>query len=102
MGILDPRIRGTEAEQRTSEELGTLNESIKGASIASNKNSLAMKCLTAALVFLGLAQVIVAYLNYHSEQRVIETKKHCYQNVLQASDINLNYKSCLRSQGLSD
>ena len=89
-------------EFKQLEELKTLNGGIKEASIASNKNSLAMKYLTGALVFLGIAQVVVAYLNYHSEQKITGVRKRCYQNVLQTSDIDLNYKSCLRSYGLSN
>ncbi len=89
-------------EFKQLDELKTLNENIKQSSIAAGKNSLAMNCLTGALVFLGLAQVVVAYLNYHGEQKIIELRKQCYQSVLQTSDIDLNYRSCLRSYGLSN
>lgn len=89
-------------EFKQLDELKNLNVSIKEASIASNRNSLAMNCLTGALVLLGLVQVIVACLDYHSEQKIVETRKQCYRSVLQTSDFDLNYKSCLRDHGLSN
>lgn len=88
--------------ENSSDQLKLLNKNIKEAADSSDKSSRAMKYLTYALVFLGLAQVIVAGLNYSTEKNIIETKKNCYENVLQTSNIDLNYKSCLRSKGLSD
>lgn len=89
-------------EFKMLEEIKTLNTSIKGAAESSDGNSRAMKYLTGALVFLGLIQVVVAGLGYWADQAVIGAKKNCYKSVLQTSDINLNYKSCLRNNGLSD
>jgi len=89
-------------EFKMLDEVKTLNASIKEASESSDKNSKAMKCLTGALVFLGIVQVAVAGLSYWTDKSIIETKKNCYKNVLQASDIELNYKSCLHSNGLSE
>jgi len=85
----------------SSNQLKLLNANIKEASVASDKSSRAMKYLTWALVFLGLAQVIVAGLNYLAQQSIVKIKKQCYQSVLQTSNIDLNYKSCLRNNGLS-
>ena len=89
-------------EFKQLEELKTLNSSLIKASITSDRNSLAMNYLTGALVFLGIAQVVIAYLNYHNEQKNIESIKQCFQSVLQTSDIDLNYKNCLRNHGLSN
>lgn len=89
-------------EFKMLDEVKTLNASIKGAAESSDRNSTAMKYLTGALVFLGLAQVIVASLSYWKDQSVITVKENCYKSVLQTSDIDLSYKSCLRHHGLSD
>ena len=83
-------------------ELKNLNKGIKDGSDSSNKYSNAMKWLTGGLVALGLAQFGVAYLEYRGNQDIIDVKKNCYQSVLQTSSIDLNYKNCLRSHGLSD
>ena len=92
----------SKAVEDSSGHLKVLNTNIKDASISSNRNSRAMKYITWALVFLGFAQVVVVGMNYWIERSVIDAKKKCYQNVLQTSDIDLNYKSCLRNNGLSD
>lgn len=89
-------------EFKMLEEIKTLNTSIKGAAESSDRSSRAMKYLTAALVFLGFAQVVVAGLGYWADKSIMEAKRNCYKSVLQTSDINLNYRSCLRSYGLSD
>lgn len=101
-GIAQQIIYLSKSVDNASKELDVLNSNIRQASISSDKNSKAMKYLTCALVFLGLAQFAIAYFNYRSEQKTIEIRKQCYQNVLQTSDIDLNYKSCLRGHGLSN
>lgn len=89
-------------EFKMLDEIKTLNMSIKGASDSSDRNAKAMKYLTLALVFLGFVQVLVAGLSYWSGKSVIETKRDCFKSVLNTSDIDLNYKACLRNNGLSD
>jgi len=89
-------------EFKMLDEVKTLNAGLKAAAVSSNKNSRAMNWLTGTLVFLALAQVLVAWLNYQADQSVTKAKESCYRSVLQTSDIDLNYKSCLRSKGLSD
>lgn len=84
------------------DQIKTLNKSLEDSSKASDKHSRAMNFLTGALVILTLAQSVIAYLNYNSEKRIIKEKKQCYQTVLQTSDIDLNYKNCLRDHGLSN
>jgi len=84
------------------EEVKTLNAGLKETAVSSNRNSRAMNWLTGALVFLALVQVVVVWLNYRADQSIIKAKESCYRSVLQTSDIDLNYKSCLRSKGLSD
>lgn len=86
----------------SSNHLKTLNSNIREAAESSGRNSRAMKYLTCALVFLGLAQLVVVGLNYWVDQSVVVAKKNCYKNALQTSDVVLNYKSCLRSIGLLD
>lgn len=88
--------------ESSAEQLKSLNINIKNASKASDRNSKIMVYLTYALVFLGFAQMIVAGLNMWTEKSITKLKKQCYQNVLQTSDIDLNYKNCLRNEGLSN
>jgi hypothetical protein len=83
------------------DQMKILNKSLEDSATASDKNSRAMNFLTGALVLLTLAQFVIAYLNYNAEQQIIKVRKQCYQTVLQTSDIDMNYKSCLRDHGLS-
>ena len=101
-GVSKQVIYLSKSVEDSSKELSALNSNIKQASTSSDKNSLAMKYLTGALVFLGFVQCAITYFNYRSEQKTIDIRKQCYQNVLQTSDIDLNYKSCLRDNGLSN
>lgn len=82
--------------------LGELNDGLKDSSKSSNKNSRSMNFLTFALVFFAFAQVYLAWQSNNSNQKIIEIRKSCYQNVLQTNDFELNYKNCLRKNGLSD
>ncbi len=79
-----------------------LNKNLEESSKSSDRNSRAMKYLTGALVFLGIVQVLVAWLSYSADRSIIGTKKNCYKTALQTSDIELNYRSCLHSNGLSE
>src|SRR3989338_9869145 len=81
-------------------QLKDLNGGIRNATQSSDRHSTAMKWLTGGLVILGLAPLIATYVQYRADQFIIEGRKSCYQAVLQTSDIDLNYKSCLRSNGL--
>lgn len=87
---------------KANEELGSLAKNLRAASESSDKHSNAMKLLTFALVFLGLVQVIVAGLSYWDHNREVEARKNCFKSVLQTSDIDLNYKNCLRDNGLTE
>lgn len=89
-------------EFKMLDEVKTLNASIKASAESSDRNSVAMKYLTGALVFLGVVQVIVAGLSYRADRSIIETKKNCYKSVLQTSNVELNYRSCLHNNGLSE
>ncbi|MDB4983831.1 MAG: hypothetical protein JWM20_10 [Patescibacteria group bacterium] len=83
-------------------QLKDLNVAIRKSSDGANKSTRAMMFLTAALVLFALAQVIVAWLSYQTNENMLKVKRNCYQNVLQTSNIDLNYKSCLRNNGLSE
>lgn len=83
-------------------QLKDLNVGIRNATSSSDRHARAMKWLTAGLVILGLAPLVAAYVQYRSDQSVIEGRKSCYQTVLQTSNIDLNYKNCLRSKGLME
>jgi hypothetical protein len=87
---------------KTTLILRELNSTIQSGIASSNKSATAMFALTFALGAFAAAQVVVAYLSYTSDQGIIEAKSSCYKSVLTTSDIDLNYKSCLRSKGLSD
>jgi len=98
--VIDPNFSNVLKNIR--DQIGSLNANIQNYSDATSKQSMVTVALTVALVLLAFAQVAVAYLNYINEQFVIYERKQCFQSVLQTSDIDLNYKSCLRDHGLSD
>ncbi|MFA6601621.1 MAG: hypothetical protein WCT02_02045 [Candidatus Paceibacterota bacterium] len=87
---------------KSNEHLTVLNTNLKQAATSSDKHSNAMKYLTFGLVFLGLAQVAVAYLSYHAQNSEIDMRKNCFKSVLNTSNIDLNYKNCLRNNGLKE
>lgn len=92
----------TESLKNANLQFKDLNVGIRSSSKSANKSSYAMMFLTAALVLFAFAQVAVAWLGYKADQKIIEIKRNCYRQVLQTSNIDLNYKSCLRDNGLSD
>ena len=77
-----------------------LNETLKKSSESADKHSTSMKYLTFGLVAIAVAQVIVAYLPYREHTREVDARKNCFQSVLQTSNIDLNYKNCLRDNGI--
>ena len=83
-------------------QLKDLNTAIIKSSESSDKSSRAMFFLTGGLVVFAFVQSIAAWLSYRADQEIIGLKKSCYQSILQTSDFDLNYKSCLRRNGLSD
>lgn len=89
-------------EFKMLDEVRALNAGLKETAVSSNRNSRAMNWLTGALVLLAFVQVFVTWLNFQADQSVIRAKGNCYRSVLQTSDIDLNYQSCLRSKGLSE
>ena len=79
-----------------------LNKNLEESAKSSDRNSKAMNYLTLALVLLGIVQFLFAWLSYSANQSIIETKKNCYKTVLRSSNIELNYRSCLHNNGLSE
>ncbi len=94
--------RVTDAVSKTDVAIKTLNTTIEKSSSSNDRQAQAMKYLTGALVFLTIVQVAVAWLSYSADRSIIDIKKKCYETVLQTSDIELNYRSCLHSNGLSE
>jgi hypothetical protein len=83
-------------------QLKDLNAAVRDSTSSANKTSSAMMWLTGALAIFALAQVGVAWMSYSSNEQIMNIRRTCYQSVLQTSDIDLNYRSCLRDHGLSD
>lgn len=83
-------------------QIKNLNTGINSYSNSSNKAAAAMIFLTVGLLVLAFAQSYVAYLSYISNRDLMRTREDCYKSVLQTSDIDLNYRNCLRNHGLSD
>lgn len=95
-------FKSLEEAKNLNLQLRDLNVAVREATRSSNGNSRAMMYLTVALVFLGIVSAAVAWLEYRANNSIVEIRKNCYQSVLQTSNIDLNYKSCLRDNGLSD
>jgi hypothetical protein len=79
-----------------------LKDTISRASDSQDRYSNWMGYFTAALVFVGLVQIGVTLLPYVQEKEEQNARKNCFQSVLQTSDIDKNYKNCLRDHGLSE
>jgi hypothetical protein len=86
----------------SQDELARLNINLEASIHSSDKHSNAMRNLTVGLVCIALAQAVVAGLPYWQAHKESIKRHDCYQTVLQTSDIDLNYKNCLRNQGLSE
>ena len=84
---------------KSAEDIQNSLNSLEGAITKASNSS---KWLTVGLVSLGIAQVIVAALPFYNENQEISVRKNCFQTVLQTSNIDLNYKNCLRDHGLSE
>lgn len=52
------------------------------------------------VIIIILAIVVLGFVWYWYEYRPSAIRKNCYQAALQTSDFDLNYKSCLRYNGL--
>lgn len=98
--IIDPNF--TNVLKNTRDQVGSLNANIQNYSKSTSIQSNVIIGLTFAMLVLAIVQAVVAYWNFQSDQTLVDIRKQCYQSVLQTSDIDLNYKSCLRSQGLSN
>lgn len=99
------RIQQDTSNKQTADlvnQIKTLNTSIALYSNSNNRASNAMIVLTCGLTILALAQFLVAYFSYKSDQRYIQVRRNCYHSTLQTSDIDLNYKNCLRDHGFSE
>lgn len=89
-------------ERGTGKALVALTMAIAENSEKSNKSANSMIILTIALVFWGSVQAVVTFLDYKLQQDSMRIRKDCFQTVLQTSDIDLNYKNCLRNNGLNE
>lgn len=85
---------------RLNDSSRKLTDTIQKSSESADKHSTSMKYLTGALVLLTIVQAFFAYLPYKQNKDEINVRKNCFQSVLQTSDIDLNYKNCLRDHGL--
>ena len=83
-------------------QLRTLNANLEGSSKSADRNATSMNYLTSVLAVAALAQLMVGGAELWSKQQEQKTRSACYQTVLQMSDIDLNYKNCLRDHGLSE
>ncbi len=79
-----------------------LKKTLLEGSTSSNTHSSKIGYFTAALVFVGVVQIFVTLTPYISQHMEKNVRKACFQSVLQTSDIDLNYKNCLRNNGLAE
>jgi len=52
------------------------------------------------IALFAISLLVLVFAFYWYSYRPEKIRRDCYQTVLQTSDINLNYQSCLRSHGL--
>jgi hypothetical protein len=52
------------------------------------------------ILYILIAISVLSFIFYWYSYRPEQIRKNCYQAVLQTSDFDLNYRSCLRSKGL--
>lgn len=99
--------------QHLQDIITQLNKTLKESSQSSDKHSSSMKWLTTSLVFIGFAQIIVAWLPYNQENNLRVIKSDCYAGaelnpeVIKISNTtertkltNQYYQDCLNRFGL--
>ena len=84
------------------DQLKNLNGKIEKYSHSSDKASRAMIYITVGLVILALAQSAIAYFAYQQDVRSVQVRRDCFHSVIQTSDVDMNYKNCLRDHGYNE